>query len=548
MAEGQLSPVTRGEALSSLRRERLDLLVVGGGITGTGIALDAAARGLRVGLIEKDDLASGTSSRSSKMIHGGLRYLEQLRFGLVREALQERELLATEIAPHLVRPVPFLLPIRYWWERVYLGLGLMLYDRLAGKSIFPRARHLSRLQTERIAPALGGNAHRGGIQFWDGQEDDARYVVAVARTAACHGAKIATRVRADTLIRENERVIGITACDEETGEHFPVFSRHVVTATGAWSGQLAEGRSPAFPRVRPSKGVHFLLAGSALDMVTGLIARTPTGLLFVIPWEGYWLVGDTDADWDGDPTMVAATSDEVQTLLGRLNSQFSKQLAAEDVLAVYAGVRPLAATRSDGDPRSVSRSHVIVPRAAGLTEIFGGKYTTYRRMAAELVDRVLPDLGCTHTPPSPTAALPLLGAAGLDDLRAKRYEFASEFNLDTGDVDQFLVRHGGLMPELLELMRECPALWQPLQSYRGYRMAEIVHACRMEGALHLEDVMERRTRLGLWASGRIEQAVEEVANLMAIELGWTNGRLQSEKQGYLLRWALMQRSIAPSHP
>jgi glycerol-3-phosphate dehydrogenase len=302
-ATNQLNDETRRASLERMESGELDLLIIGGGITGVGAALDGAARGLAVGLIEQQDLASGTSRKSSKLIHGGLRYLEQLNFRLVREALRERGLLVNRIAPHLVQPVPFLLPLRHRiWERAYLGAGVMLYDRMGGSRHVPPSRHLSRTGVARIAPALRDSACVGGVQFWDAQEDDARYVTFVARTAAAHGASIATRVKASELIVEDGRVTGVRAFDTETGQPYSIKTRHVATAIGAWTGDLVPETTAKSIEVRLSKGVHIVLARSAIEMDTGLLARTKSGLLFVIPWEGYWLVGDTDTEWDGHLT------------------------------------------------------------------------------------------------------------------------------------------------------------------------------------------------------------------------------------------------------
>ena len=292
-----LNPASRRRALEVAASGELDVLIVGGGITGTGAALDAATRGLRVGLVEARDLAAGTSSASSKLIHGGLRYLEMGDIGLVREALRERELLLTRIAPHLVKPVPFLWPLRgRGWERAYLGAGLVLYDSIGGARSVPRHRHLSRRGALAAAPALREDALVGAVQFHDALDDDARMVAVVARTAAAHGAHIATRVRVTGFRGPGE----VEAVDEETGETLVLRARHVASAAGAWTDRLRElagGRS-AWRNVH-SKGIHVFVPRERIPMDTGVLARTEKSVLFVIPWQGGWLIGDTDTPWSG---------------------------------------------------------------------------------------------------------------------------------------------------------------------------------------------------------------------------------------------------------
>src|SRR3954470_11268238 len=292
---GALDPAARARALEALTSGGLDVIVVGGGITGAGAALDAATRGLRVGLVESRDLAAGTSSASSKLIHGGLRYLEMGDLGLVREALRERELLLTRTAPHLVQPVPFLWPLRgRGWERAYLGAGLLLYDTIGGARSVPRHRHLSKRRALAKAPGLRPEALVGAVQFHDALEDDAHMVAVVARTAAAHGAHIATRVRVTGFRGPGE----VEAVDEESGEPLVLRARHVAGAAGAWTDglrELAGGRSSR--RIVPSKGIHLFVARDRIPMQTGVLARTEKSVLFVIPWLGGWLICDTDTPW-----------------------------------------------------------------------------------------------------------------------------------------------------------------------------------------------------------------------------------------------------------
>ena len=465
MARGVLDGAARRRALDAMASGDLDLLIVGGGITGTGAALDAATRGLRAGLVEARDLAAGTSSTSSKLIHGGLRYLEMGDIALVREALRERELLLTRLAPHLVAPVPFLWPLKgRGWERAYLGAGLVLYDSLGGARSVPRHRHLSRRGALAVAPALRRDALVGAVQFHDAAEDDARMVAVVARTAAAHGAHIATRVRVTGFRRPGE----VEAVDEETGERVTLRARHVAGAAGAWTDRLRElagGRSAH--RIVASKGIHVFVPGARIPMETGILARTEKSVLFIIPWQGGWLIGDTDTAWRHGPDQPVATRADVDYLLAKTNALLADPLRREDVHGVTAGLRPLVTAAARSNTTRISRRHVVERPAPGLTTIAGGKYTTYRVMAADLVDAV----------------------AGVLGERARSL---------TRDVPL----HAGRAQELAGLIEARPELAEPLEGGGGHLRAEVVHACTHEGALHLDDVLERRTRLALTAPDR----------------------------------------------
>ncbi len=516
MEAGRLDPGARRRALEAMAAGELDVLVVGGGITGAGAALDAATRGLRVGLVEARDLAAGTSSASSKLIHGGLRYLEMGDVGLVRESLRERELLLTRIAPHLVSPVPFLWPLRgRAWERAYLGAGLILYDTIGGARSVPRHRHLGRDAALAVAPALRRDALVGAVQFHDAAEDDARMVAVVARTAAAYGAQIATRVRVTGFSAPGE----VVAVDEESGEEVVLRARHVAAAAGPWTDELrglAGGRSRT--RIVRSKGIHVWVPRERIPMRTGVLARTEKSVLFVIPWAGGWLIGDTDTPWTlpGDPV---ATGADVDYLLARTNALLAVPLTRDDVHGTTAGLRPLVSDAARSDTTRISRKHVVETPAPGLTTIAGGKYTTYRVMAEDLIDAVARQLGVRA--PSVTAGLPLLGAdvAGLDR------------------GDHLVARYGGCARELRALIAERPDLAQPLEGGGGHLRAEVVHACTHEGALRLEDVLERRTRLALTQRDRGLAAAEPAAALMAAELGWSAARTRGEVEAWGARVA-----------
>jgi glycerol-3-phosphate dehydrogenase len=528
--DGRLDGAARRRALEAAGSGELELLVIGGGITGAGAALDAATRGLRVALVEARDLAAGTSSASSKLIHGGLRYLEMGDVGLVREALRERELLLTRIAPHLVAPVPFLWPLRARaWERAYLGAGLALYDTLGGARSVPRHRHLSRRGALAAAPALRPDALVGAVQFHDAAEDDARMVAVVARTAAAHGAHIATRVRVTGFRRPGE----VEAVDEETGEVLVLRARHVAGAVGAWTDRLRElagGRSSR--RIVPSKGIHVFVAGDRIPMETGVLARTEKSVLFVIPWQGGWLIGDTDTAWTLGPDRAVATGADVDYLLGKTNALLAEPLGRDDVHGVTAGLRPLVAEAARSDTTRISRQHVIESPAPRLTTIAGGKYTTYRVMAADLVDAVARALGTRA--PSVTREVPLLGAgmAGLD-----RAGLRARAGIPAAAIDGLVRRYGDRVEELVALIEARPELAEPLEGGGGHLRAEVVHACTHEGALRLEDVLERRTRLALTAPDRGLGAAAPAASLMAGALDWGPERARREAEAWRARVA-----------
>ena len=537
-ARGRLGPAARSEAMRALGRDEFDLLVIGGGATGCGAALDAASRGLRTGLVEQRDLAAGTSSRSSKLVHGGLRYLEQLQFGLVREALRERELLLSRLAPHLVRPVSFLYPLRHRvWERPYVGAGVALYDVLGGaRGSLPRHRHLSRTAALRLAPSLSPTALTGGIRYFDAQMDDARLAVAIARTAAASGATLATGAAVTGLLREGGRVVGARVRDEETGALVDVRARAVLACVGVWTERLyamlgADGASPL--RVRASKGVHVTVPRAAIDSRTGLILRTERSVLFVIPWEEHWIVGTTDTPWEGDLAEPAATAADVDYLLEQVNSVLVRPLSRADIVGVYAGLRPLVdASEGLGDTARVRREHVVAELAPGLTAIAGGKWTTYRVMAADAVEAAVPGGGL---PPSRTADLPLVGAADLQALRARLPELARERGLPLELVTVLVERYGSLAYEVLALLDEQPGLGAPLRGAEGHVAAEVVHACRHDGARHLDDVLDRRLRLSLVDAGVADDTAEHVAALMAADLGWHDQRHLWELDDYRAR-------------
>jgi glycerol-3-phosphate dehydrogenase len=536
---------SRDAALHALAAGPLDVLVIGGGITGAGAALDAASRGLRVGLVESRDLAAGTSSRSSKLIHGGLRYLEQGDFKLVKEALRERDLLVSRLAPHLVRPVPFLYPLyKKVVERPYVGAGLVLYDAMEGtKRPVPHHRHLTTRGALRRAPALRPERLAGAMVYYDAQVDDARYTVTVARTAARFGAVIATRASAVSLLRDgadaNSAVTGAVVRDEESGRSFEVRAARVIVCAGVWSDLVhAAGGVRAGYRVRMSKGVHLVLPRSAIAADTGMIVRTAKSVLFFIPWGARWIVGTTDTDWSGDRAEPAATAADVDYILGEANRVLATPLTRGDVLAVYAGLRPLVAEApSAGSPSEkpttkLSREHVVDTPLPGLASIAGGKFTTYRLMARDVVDAAVADWP-VPVPPSVTGQLPLLGADGLPAVRASAARLAADYDVPPAVAAHLIGRYGSLAVEVLELIRADKALGRPLADGHPYVRAEVAYAVTHEGALHVEDVLARRVRLLIESSDAGASAAPEVVAIMAGLLGWNRRRRIAELQRYL---------------
>jgi glycerol-3-phosphate dehydrogenase len=534
-----LSPAHRAWSVGRMAAETFDVLVVGGGITGTGAALDAATRGLSVALVEAADYASGASSKSSKLIHGGLRYLEMLDFGLVREALTERGLLLTTLAPHLVRPVSFLWPLTHRvWERPYVGAGLLLYDTMGGRRAVPRARHLSRGNALRLAPGLRRDAFVGAVQFYDAQEDDARMVACVARTAAGYGAALATSMEMVAAVRRDARVTGIRARDLLTGTDTEISARHVVLATGAWTSAAA-GQDL---RVRPSKGVHIVVPRDRIAMGTGLLTRTEKSVLFVIPWGDHWLIGDTDTEWPYDPASPAASRADIEYLLAKVNRILAVPLTTADIEGVFAGLRPLVAAREGSGTARLSREHTVDSSVPGLSVIAGGKYTTYRVMARDLIDAAARDLlaasggsgsgSGSGIAASRTEHVPLTGAQGYQRMLAARQQIAADSGLPVSQIERLLGRYGSDLGDLLDLIADRPDLGQPIPGSGGYLGAEIVYACTHEGALRLDDVLARRTRITIETRDRGCEAAPRAAALMASELGWSAARSIAEVARY----------------
>jgi glycerol-3-phosphate dehydrogenase len=547
MASTRLTAESRRQALKALEDStradaELDVLVVGGGVTGAGIALDAVTRGLSTAIVEAQDWAAGTSSRSSKLVHGGLRYLQMLDFHLVHEALTERDLLLKDIAPHLVRPVPFLYPLEHRvWERAYVGAGIALYDTLAsiapGKRAMPIHRHLSRKQMERKFPDLAHDAAIGAVQYWDASVDDARLVTTLVRTAASYGAHAASRTQVVSLTKgATGAVNGAVLLDLESGREITVRARSVVNATGVWTEDTeALAGSEGGLRVLASKGVHIVVPRERIKGHVGLILQTEKSVLFIIPWSRYWVIGTTDTPWDHDLQHPVATAADIDYVLEHANAVLAHPLTRDDIIGTYAGLRPLLqpGTKEGTSSAKVSREHTVASPTPGLTVIAGGKLTTYRVMAKDAVDFAIGQRASAL--PSITDKIPLLGAVGLDAVRRQARPWASRYRWTPGMVDHLLHRYGSNLREIVELCEAQPDLARPLEHAPAYLRAEVAYGVSHEGALHLEDLLLHRTRLNYEVPDRGIAALPEIADVVAGLLGWDDATRDAEIRSYTER-------------
>ncbi len=532
----------RADALQHLGAGELDVLVVGGGIVGVGAALDAVTRGLKVGLVEQRDLASGTSSRSSKLVHGGLRYLEMFDFALVKEALEERGLLLTRLAPHLVRPVPFLYPLEHAWERPYVGAGIALYDAMAMTGKYdmgvPKHKHVFRKQLARMAPDIRTDNLHGAIRYYDCQVDDARLVMTIARTAANNGAHVATRTKVTGFLREGDRVVGVNARDLEGQRDLEIHAKVVINAAGVWTDEVQDLiGGEAHLDVDASKGIHVVVPKDRIRSECGFITKTEKSVLFVIPWGHFWIIGTTDTAWDLDLAHPAASKTDIDYLLGHVNTLLKDPLDHRDVIGVYAGLRPLLKPMRKegemGETTKLSREHTVANPVPGLVLVAGGKLTTYRVMAKDAVDHAIRDFDAT--PASITDRVPLMGAWGFEARTNQRVAISRSSGLDVGVVDHLLGRYGGLVDEVLALIDGRPDLAEPLEGAEHYLRAEVLYAVTHEGARHLDDVLARRTRVSIETCDRGITAARPAAELMAGALGWDAAHLEDEVDHYLRR-------------
>lgn len=522
MFDSSLNPEQRADDLARLAKEHFDILIIGGGINGVGVALDAATRGLSVALIESNDFASGTSSRSSKLIHGGLRYLEQYDFKLVREALHERELMVSNLAPHLVKPVAFLYPLHEKVkERTYVGAGLALYDALRGfKRALPGHKHLSQKTIAEIAPSLRTDVVTGAVRYFDAQVDDARHTMMIARTAKRHGAAILTRAKVESLTKKGKRVTGAIVKDLLSNKQFTVKASVVIMCAGVWSDKLhkAFGIEPGY-EVKMSKGVHITVPGDAIGAHEGIIIKTAVSVLFIIPWKGQWMIGTTDTEYLGDENEPLAGRADVQYIIEQANRVLQPRITIDQVIGVFAGLRPLVANKKTSETTKLSREHTVDRPVPGFVSLAGGKYTTYRVMAKDAVDMATNDI-TKLVNESVTDKLPIIGADGYWALTQQIDQLALQYNLKSETITHLLNRYGSDASEIFALIDDDRKLAQPVVRDLPYLKAEIVYSVVAEGALSVSDVMERRTRIAFETSEYGLDFVNAIADLIAPYLGW----------------------------
>lgn len=519
--------------LSDLAAREFDLLVIGGGITGAGVARDAAMRGLRTLLVERGDLAAGTSSRSSRLIHGGLRYLEHRQWRLVFEALRERAVLR-RIAPHLVRPLPFVVP-SYRGDRIprwQLAAGLALYGLLAAGGNVPRPRMFGKAGLLAREPNLRVRGLRGGGLYWDAQCDDARLVVATARAAVGQGAAVATYTEVEHLTRSGDRLTGAAVRDRLTGERGTLHAGIVVNATGPWCDVIRRLEDPgAAPMLRITSGAHVVVRRALLGHTHAITMTSPVDgrVMFILPWGEFSYIGTTDTDWDGSLDEARARPEDIHYLLRSANALFPHaHLGEEHVLATWAGLRALLAGPGGQPASSVSREHRIVRGPAGLITVAGGKLTTYRRMAAEVVDQVAAALGRqTARPPTDTVPLP----GGESDAFDPFFLTGLDLGLPASTVEHLLRHYGTETAAVCNLLNDDRSLRRPIHPHHPALAAEVVHATRRELAVRVEDILERRLHLTTETPDHGRAARVRVAELMGRELGWDRERIDREAAG-----------------
>lgn len=517
------NPETFAENWERFGNEKFDVVVIGGGSVGAGAALDAATRGLNVAVVEARDFAAGTSSRSSKMFHGGLRYLAMLDFRLVAESLRERELNMSHLAPHLVSPLRFVFPLTHRiWERVMMFGGFTLYDLMGGAKSVPMQKHLSRKGVLRRNPGLRDDAVVGGVRYFDTLVDDARHTMTVMRTAAEYGATVRPSTQVTGFDRDSAgRVIAAHVRDTDTGAETTIKGDVFVNATGVWSTAMEElaGVEGTFT-VHASKGVHIVLPGDAIEATSALTFVTEKSVLFVIPWGEYWIVGTTDTDWEkglskADP---APTATDIRYILDELNARLRREVTADEIVGVYSGLRPLVEGKSDSTT-NLSRNHAVARVAPGFVSVAGGKYTTYRVIGKDVIDLAIKELA-KDVPGSVTDETPILGADGYHALANSVPALAKRYGLPDEKITHLLGRYGSLIDEVLAPAADDASLLEPVDGAPRYLRAEIVYAVTHEGAVHLEDIIGRRTRIIMEYADRGVEAADSIAQLAASYLGW----------------------------
>jgi glycerol-3-phosphate dehydrogenase len=536
--------IPRADALAALERDEFDLVVVGGGITGAGVALDAASRGYSVALVERDDFASGTSSRSSKLVHGGLRYLQNFDLGLVREALLERSLLAT-LAPHLVKPLPMIVP-SFDGKRPdrLMGMGLNMYDVMSWRRGRGRGRGRDELldwsperhrtidaaEVVELLPALAGRAPTAGYLFYDCQTDDVRLVLTVLGEAERFGAVLANGCDATGLVERDGRAAGVIVRDAASGNEFELRADNVVNATGVWADRLRPDELYAeeeVPRIRPSRGTHLILAREDLPVDAGAIVPADDGrTIFVLPWLNRTLIGTTDNDYEGGLEHIPPGQDDIDYLLRACNAYFGTSLSPSDLVGAYAGVRPLISSGDQGKSVDISRKAELYETSSGLVTITGGKLTTWRRMAKLAVDRVVEREG--REAPCRTEQIPL-------GMPVDPAELPEVDGVDEESVRHLAARYGYAAFDVLEQAQESPELRRRIVADLPDIAAEAAFAVRREQAGALSDVLLRRTRLGLTAARALcgdTDGAEVAARAMGGELGWDDARVARELEDW----------------
>ncbi|HEX9039210.1 MAG TPA: glycerol-3-phosphate dehydrogenase/oxidase [Ktedonobacterales bacterium] len=559
-----LDAEARSRALDRMASEPFDVLVIGGGVTGLGVALDAAARGYSVALVEKGDFASGTSSKSTKLVHGGIRYLPQFDFALVHEALVERGILIRN-APYLVRPLAFVLPL-YGAARRPLGVpfrlpgkaglgltlsaGLWLYDGLAGRRGIGLHQRISTEQALALAPLLRTEDLQETFIYWDAQTNDTRLTVAILRAAAQQGATVANYAEVVGFEKRDGRLTAAIVRDALTGRTLTARARHIVNAAGVFAGRVAAlTGDDSQVAIAPSKGVHLVVDGARVGVsdTAVVLPETDDGrILFVVPWGDRAVIGTTDTG-EGDLDHPEASPGDIEYLLRHVNRYLDVNLTARDLISVYAGYRPLVRSRAR-PAANLSRTHVVVEEENGMVTITGGKLTTYRRMAQDTLDTLArrDGLPIAH----PTLSLPLAGA--LNWKRAQRELARRAVALGLApDIEHSLAwNYGGNALDILDLVAAEPALGARLIPDLPFIRAEIIYACRAEMAQRLEDTLARRTRIELEATDRGASIAAEAAALMAEELGWEPALARSEAAAYVeaVRNSLAEEGLTPDTP
>jgi glycerol-3-phosphate dehydrogenase len=483
------------------------------------------------------------------LVHGGLRYLQMLDFHLVHEALTERDLLLKFIAPHLVKPVPFLFPMEHrLWQRAFIGSGIALYDALAsivpGKRATPFHRHYFRPQLKRDFPDLAESAAVGAIQYWDATVDDSRLVITLIRTAQKYGGYAATRTQLVELTSDDAgKVDGAVVVDQETGERITVKAKAVINATGVWTEETESLSGEGGLQVLASKGIHIVVPRSRIRGEKGLILQTEKSVLFIIPWSRYWIIGTTDTPYHQSLRNPAPTAADIEYVLEHANKVLAHPLTQSDIIGTYAGLRPLLqpGTKKGTTSAKVSREHTVASPKPGLSVIAGGKLTTYRVMAKDAVDHALGERAAEL--PSITREIPLTGAVGLGAVTRRAADWAKQYGWSDAQLDHLLHRYGSDLTELAAAITADPSLARPLTGAPAYLRAEVAHGVTHEGALHLDDLLLYRTRLDYEMPDHGLAALDEIAEIAAPLLGWDDSQTQAEKDASRTRIAAYEAAV-----